>query len=400
YPKSIQSYLQPPAVSERLEKSLEQLEQELDLSAKDNIQKAKALFYFIHEEIFISDETIGLENTLLYSRGTHFSRVNLLTLLLRRQGIPSRTVVGIKLLDKKDKKRPWVYWNEAYLDGKWIPLFPVKGYFAEIPANYIPLVRPVHLEEKVKIEGFRFGIYAHRVVADRFSALEYSQELAKKDSAFLGFSPYTLPLSEQPALKLLLLFSLGCVVLAFCRNILGIKTFGIFFPILLALFFKNTSLLFGLGFFLMLLLMGYGERFWLSKLQLLAVPRFSIILTLIVITLLVFSVLNRRYQFSDYSVTLLPIIIVTMFIERFSIMLEEEGWSNTGKSLVGTLVIALISYGLFLWKDLEILIYTHPELLFTVIAILILIGKYTGYRLSELIRFREFIKRQKNYDVS
>ena len=372
----------------------------MDLSAKDNIQKAKALFYFIHEEIFISDETIGLENTLLYSRGTHFSRVNLLTLLLRRQGIPSRTVVGIKLLDKKDKKRPWVYWNEAYLDGKWIPLFPVKGYFAEIPANYIPLVRPVHLEEKVKIEGFRFGIYAHRVVADRFSALEYSQELAKKDSAFLGFSPYTLPLSEQPALKLLLLFSLGCVVLAFCRNILGIKTFGIFFPILLALFFKNTSLLFGLGFFLMLLLMGYGERFWLSKLQLLAVPRFSIILTLIVITLLVFSVLNRRYQFSDYSVTLLPIIIVTMFIERFSIMLEEEGWSNTGKSLVGTLVIALISYGLFLWKDLEILIYTHPELLFTVIAILILIGKYTGYRLSELIRFREFIKRQKNYDVS
>lgn len=397
YPKSVRAFLNSFPVSENLEELLSRLETELGLANMNRLEKVKALFYFIHEEILRSDETLGLENTLLYSRGTNLARVNLLTLLLRRQGIPARTIHGIKLLDKKDTKRPWVYWNEVYLGKKWIPVFPIKGYFAEIPAAYIPLYGSIETDEKKSPEGFRYAIFANRLLSDRFSALEYSQELAKKESPFLSFSPYTLPLSEQPALKLLLLFSLGCLVLAVCRNIIGIKTFGIFFPILMALFFKDTSLLFGMGFFAFLLALGYAERFFLGKLHLLAVPRFSIILTLIVLTLLIFAILNHQYRFSPYNPTLLPIIIITMFIERFSIMLEEEGWLNTVKSLAGTLVIALFSYGLFSWKDLELLLYTHPELLFAVIALLILIGKYTGYRLAEFIRFREFLKKQKSY---
>ncbi|MFC2074619.1 7TM domain-containing protein, partial [Campylobacterota bacterium] len=38
------------------------------------------------------------------------------------------------------------------------------------------------------------------------------------------------------------------------------------------------------------------------------------------------------------------------------------------------------------------LTFNFPELLLVVLAIIILIGRYTGYRLSELIRFSPLVK--------
>jgi hypothetical protein len=37
---------------------------------------------------------------------------------------------------------------------------------------------------------------------------------------------------------------------------------------------------------------------------------------------------------------------------------------------------------------LEHLIFTFPELLLVVLAIVILMGRYSGYRLTELVRFK------------
>jgi hypothetical protein len=39
--------------------------------------------------------------------------------------------------------------------------------------------------------------------------------------------------------------------------------------------------------------------------------------------------------------------------------------------------------------------FTNPELLFSVIGILILIGKYKGYRVSEFLRFRDLVRQKK-----
>ncbi|HEY5642361.1 MAG TPA: 7TM domain-containing protein, partial [Woeseiaceae bacterium] len=41
---------------------------------------------------------------------------------------------------------------------------------------------------------------------------------------------------------------------------------------------------------------------------------------------------------------------------------------------------------------LEHLIFTFPELLLVVLALVLLAGRYTGYRLTELKRFRGLVK--------
>jgi hypothetical protein len=142
-------------------------------------------------------------------------------------------------------------------------------------------------------------------------------------------------------------------------------------------------------------LLGAVERYYLEKLHLLAVPRLSIILTLVVIFLCVFSVLNQSSRlFHNFTPALFPIVITTIFIERFNIMLVEEGIENTVRALAGTLVISLICYALFSIRMLQVIIFTYPEILFTIIAVFILVGSYNGYRLSEFIRFRELLKRR------
>jgi hypothetical protein len=41
---------------------------------------------------------------------------------------------------------------------------------------------------------------------------------------------------------------------------------------------------------------------------------------------------------------------------------------------------------------LEHLMFTFPELLLVLLAVVMLIGRYTGYRLTELRRFKELAK--------
>ncbi len=41
---------------------------------------------------------------------------------------------------------------------------------------------------------------------------------------------------------------------------------------------------------------------------------------------------------------------------------------------------------------LEHLIFTFPELLLVILALVMLMGRYTGYRLTELRRFKELAK--------
>ncbi len=394
YPKKVAAFLDPPPLSPSVEQAIERLEYELFSVKMTRLNRIKTLFYFLHEEILKGKKHQGIEQALLKSKGSSRDKAELFTILARRQGIPARTIMGITLTEKENIKRTAWHWNEVYLGQQWIPVLLKEGYLGEIPAEYLPLATSTKLRPKWPNDGFHLTVNAERLSSEQFNALEYRKQLTAKKSLILSFSPYTLPLSEQPAFKLLLLFAFGTLVLAFCRNIIGMKSFGIFFPVLLALFFKDTSLWFGMGFFGFIIIMGTLERRLLTAMHLLAVPRFSIILVLLVITLLLFAILNNQYQFSQYNPAILPIIITTMFIERFSIKWEEEGTLNTGQALLGTFFISIVAYSLFSWELLERLLYTHPETLFTIIAFLIMIGRYTGYRVSEIIRFREFLRQR------
>jgi len=40
------------------------------------------------------------------------------------------------------------------------------------------------------------------------------------------------------------------------------------------------------------------------------------------------------------------------------------------------------------WKPLEHLVFVYPEVLLVLFALALVLGRYSGYRLNELLRFR------------
>ncbi|HEX9880279.1 MAG TPA: 7TM domain-containing protein, partial [Candidatus Binatia bacterium] len=108
----------------------------------------------------------------------------------------------------------------------------------------------------------------------------------------------------------------------------------------------------------------------------------------------IFALVGNHLEIREFmAVGLLPIVILTMIIERFFIVIEEAGAAQGFETAAGSAVVAAIIYGLIQWDSLQLTFFVYPELIFIVAACQVVLGRYTGLRLTELIRFRELGRR-------
>jgi len=98
---------------------------------------------------------------------------------------------------------------------------------------------------------------------------------------------------------------------------------------------------------------------------------------------------NKLGLIQGFSIALFPVVILTMVIERMSITWDESGPMEAFKQGLGSLSVAMLGYLVMNHNLVQHLMFVFPELLLVALAISILFGSYTGYRLSELFRFRD-----------
>jgi hypothetical protein len=150
-------------------------------------------------------------------------------------------------------------------------------------------------------------------------------------------------------------------------------------------------LLWGIALFSMIVSIGLMLRFYLERLRLLLVPRLTAILIIVVGLMLLTSLITNKLGVErTLSVALFPMVILAMTIERMSITWEESGARDAILNGLGSLLVASLSYLVMNQRDLEHLMFVFPELLLVALGLSLLMGRYTGYRLSELRRFRDF----------
>lgn len=399
YPRGMKRYLKRPELSEEDAEGLKLLEQAIYEGNEDKSLIARKAFYYVSEEIQRNFKYRTLGDALSIGRGTPLVKARMFAYMMRRKNIPARILMISKLPEKDEKTDGRLYFtfmNEIFLNNRWVPVSTNAGTFGELSEDFLVFHRHYEeIEQTISKKKLVYNIKVNRAVLNKFNREDFRKEVIKKSPFFGSISLHRMPLPVQAVFSTILLIPLGALVLCVARNLLGVPTFGMFTPILLTVFFKETSLFFGLSFFLVVVLIGIAERYLLDKFRLLAIPRMSIILTLVIILLMVVAITGVAEFFGSTHIGYFPIVIVTVFIERFSIMLTEDGMLNTMKTLLGTLVIAVLTFLIYSIEAIEMLIFTNPELLFVVIAILILIGKYKGYRLSELIRFRNLVMQMK-----
>ncbi|MCP1677026.1 hypothetical protein J2T57_004200 [Natronocella acetinitrilica] len=214
-------------------------------------------------------------------------------------------------------------------------------------------------------------------------------------SLLMDFSLLSLPIHTQNTYRILLLVPIGALVMVFMRNFIGVKTFGTFMPILIALAFRETELLWGIFLFTAIVAIGLLIRFYLENLKLLLVPRLAAVLIVVVVLLAAISILSHKLGLDrGLSVALFPMVILAMTIERMSLVWEEFGPGEAIQQGVGSLGVAILGYLVMFNDELAHLVFMFPEILLIILAVVLLMGRYTGYRLTEIWRFRHLIREQ------
>lgn len=208
------------------------------------------------------------------------------------------------------------------------------------------------------------------------------------ESQLLRFSLLQLPVQMQETYKILLTVPIGAFIILLLRNFIGLKTFGTFMPVLIALAFRETHVIWGIILFTLIVSFGLLARFYLDQLRLLLVPRLAAVLTVVILLMIFISVLSQNLGLeSGLSVALFPMVILTMTIERMCIIWDERGPYEAIKSGVGSMVAAVIAFAAMSYAPMQYLMFAFPELLLVLLGFILWFGQYRGYRLLELFRF-------------
>ncbi len=202
-----------------------------------------------------------------------------------------------------------------------------------------------------------------------------------------------------PLDTVILLFMLPIIVtlIAFFRQVVGIKAFGIYTPAIVTFaFLAIPQLRYGVVIFISVILVGMLMRFVLKGLRILYLPRVAITLSIIAFSILMLLGIGGSLQRTGLaSVSIFPILIMITLVEKFVAAQLEKGNKAALILAIETLAISLIGYKLASWPFLISGIVAYPWLILFTIPVNIFLGKWDGLRLTEYIRFREVLKNLK-----
>jgi len=309
-----------------------------------------------------------------------YQRTNLLRRVLQTAGIPARGVQVLELEDGRRRQSLAEYlqvWDGSF----WRLYDPVSG---EVTERGSLLLWQTGTPGVLEVLGGTNSRVSFSILSQTRSALLLAQDQADD----LALSLYNLPIAEQSMFKLIMLLPVGALVVVLLRILIGIRTSGTFMPVLIALAFLQTDLLPGLASFIIVVAIGLSIRSYLSALNLLLVARIATLVVLVIAIISMFSIISYRLGLiQGLTITFFPMIILAWTIERLSITWEEEGPKEVFLQGGGSLFSAVLAFLLMDTAIVEHLTFNFPELHLVLLGIILLAGRYTGYRLFELKRF-------------
>lgn len=194
------------------------------------------------------------------------------------------------------------------------------------------------------------------------------------------------------AVILLLILPIIATIFAFLRQVIGISTFGLYTPSIVALSFLALGWKIGVLFLLFIVITGYMTRSFMKKWRLLYIPKVAIILTVVSFTLLVLVAFGTWAGLSFSRDTVFILLILSALAENFLSVKTGEGWRAAILTISETVIGSIICVFIVQSQWLQSIILAYPELILSTILINVFLGKWTGLRLVEYFRFREVFK--------
>ncbi|MEM1219691.1 MAG: 7TM domain-containing protein, partial [Bacteroidota bacterium] len=263
--------------------------------------------------------------------------------------------------------------------GHWVPFDPLNGHFAFLPQNYLELYKGDHFLIAHSPDvgfGYQYTIDKAYYLADTIKS---------------AYTLWALPLHANlplSLLKLVLLLPLCVLIVALFKNVVGLKTFGVFLPAIIAMAMADVGFIYGVIIYCLLITIVGILHYPMERWGLLYTPRMVALLIAMVSTLLLLTYAGISTSNKVLSaMVFFPIIVLTIAAERFARTIVEDGYQEAVQLQLQTLVVTFCCYIIFTADFLTGYFLTFPETYAILIAVVLLLGRWIGLRITEYHRF-------------
>ena len=391
YKDGMKKYLQSEEYIEVNHPEIQKLAKKIKPSQNSILSLLQSIHTYVYEipSAPIKELTTAYE-TLDKNLASCNGKSRLFVALCRANNLPARLVGGMIL--KPGKKRTSHLWLEVYVEDNWVPFDALNNHFASIPANYMEIYR-----------GDKFLISrSPNVFFDYHFSISNKISIPKTHTGdlmnFSSLGEFYFLVNQQYGIswhfiRILFLLPLAAVVVALFKNVIGLKTFGVFLPALIS--FSVVPIGFWSGLLMFTVVVGVVSLIHipLEKLGLLHTPKLVIMLISVSVSFLLIIVIQRITNQVLFSGQLfIPIVITTITAERFAQSISENGFLESLLLLAQTFIVAGVCFVIVDSDAMLAILMTYPEFIIIEICIMILLGKWIGIRLTEYVRFSPAIK--------
>lgn len=197
-------------------------------------------------------------------------------------------------------------------------------------------------------------------------------------------------------LVLVLLFPFVASLIATSRHIIGLRGFGVYIPAVLSVALISTGIIEGIIIFLTIILTASIAKRLIIPLKLSYLPRTALLLWMISLGILVTLFLSPSINVVTLmTINIFPILILVLLAENF---LDAQARTKQQEAIaltVETIALSVVGGLILKWESMQQLALLEPELLIVgILGLNIIIGKFSGLRLSERLRFRSIMEEE------
>jgi len=214
------------------------------------------------------------------------------------------------------------------------------------------------------------------------------------------------PIIDPNLALILLLLPIVVTIIGIAKYLIGIKSFGIYAPLILTFMFYEFGLtndgirsdpIRGLKYGIFLALIVFSATVisysFLRRWALHYYSKLALVITIVVFSIIGIIVMaDVVNKLGMLKLNIFSLVLIATVSERFMNYLAfNKGTKKAIILSIETLIIAIAAYLFISWKLFQNVILTYPFLVLLVIPVNVLIGKFSGLRVTEYSRFREIL---------
>lgn len=185
--------------------------------------------------------------------------------------------------------------------------------------------------------------------------------------------------------------ALAAFVLSVCRNSIGIRTYGLFGPVVISFTLLEAGLWWGLALFTTVFVLALATSFALAPHRMGTAPRVATVLAVTAIATALLQTLSNAGSlpaFFEFGEVYFPVIVSSWYADRVSDEIDERGWTVPSIKLLWTLFAIVLAYLVIVTDPLVDWFVRTPEAWVALVALNVYVGTRTSWRASEYLRFR------------